>query len=337
MATIKDVAKMAGVSVSTVSIIINNKANERKISIETQRKVQDVIRQLNYQPSVAAKRLRSNVSDSYTVGVFWASDFRTAYLSRLMMGLQSEMLKIKMPLDIVICPYVADNLHLEKKLYNTNAYNAILLANTSEKDDEFIHKNIISTPTVLYNRESHIYHTVGIDNELAGKKAAMHLISTGIKSAAMICHKSLYVGMTKRNKGFYKTCLENNVDIDKEKIIFINSTMKEGAEAAQKMLEEKELPDAIFCDSDSIAQGLMYTFNRNNIHVPKDVQVISMGMASMDYNQYYTPSITVVDVPMEMLAAKCLRLLKGVASHQITEPKHEIYDTQLILRESTFH
>jgi len=335
MATIKEVAKLAGVSVSTVSIIINNKADERKISIKTQKKVEDIISKLNYQPSVAAKKLRSNELDSFTVGIYWASDFRTAYLSRLMVGLQSEMLKAKIPLDIVICPYEAGKLHLQSKIYNNNSYNAILIANTSGEDDEYIHKNIISVPTILYNRESEIYHTVGIDNELAGRKAAMQLISSGAKKIVMLCHKDLYLGMTRRSKGFHMACLENGIKIDDNNIYYIGSSINDGVEAAKKLIENKNIPEAIYCDSDSISQGLLYTFNRNNISVPKDVQVISMGLESRDYNNFYTPSITVVDIPLEKLASKCIQIIEEVARHNIKSTCHYIFDTTLIQREST--
>jgi LacI family purine nucleotide synthesis repressor len=334
MATIKDVARLANVSVSTVSIIINNKSEERKISIETQNKVNEVIKKLNYQPSVTAKKLRSNDADSYTVGIFWASDFRTAYLSRLMIGLQTQLMKIKMPIDIVICPYEAGKLHLEKKLYSTNSYNAILLANTSEKDNKYIHKHPISVPTVLYNRESNIYHTVGIDNEATGRKAAKHLIERGIKTAGMICHRNLYIGMTKRSKGFYDECIENNIIINEKHILHIDTSIVDGAAAGDKLIEVG-LPDGIFCDSDSIAQGLLYKFNRKNIAVPNDIQVISIGMVSSEYNAFYTPSITVVDMPMEKVASKCLQIIEEVASHKIVEPYHFIYEASLIQREST--
>lgn len=337
MATIKEVAKLAGVSVSTVSIIINNKADERKISLETQNKVNDVIMKLNYQPSVAAKKLRSNEQDSYTVGIFWASDFRASYLNRIMIGIQDGMLQTKIPLDIVICPYDPGKLHLQKKLYNRNSYNAILIANTTEKDDEYIHKNVIPIPTVLYNRKSDIYHTVGIDNELAGRKAALHLISSGAKNIAMLCHKQKILGMTSRSKGFYDTCIENGIHIDERNIYNIGATIHDGAEAAKELLKNKNIPDAIYCDSDSISQGLLYTFNRNNISVPDDVQVISIGMENSEYNKFFTPSITVVDIPLEKLAAKCMQVIEGVANHKITSPTHFEFETSLIQRESTIN
>lgn len=338
MATIKEVAKLAGVSVSTVSIIINNKAQERKISPETQEKVFDVIKRLNYQPSVAAKRLRSNELNSYTVGIFWASDFRSSYLNRIMTGLQEGLVKAKIPLDIVICPYETGNLKLQhKKLYNTNSYNAILIANTSDEDDEYIHQNKISMPTILYNRQSDIYHTVCIDNELAGRKAARKLISSGAKNIAMLCHKKYILGMSKRSGGFYNECIENGIQIDEKNVYYVGSSISDGAEAAKEFINKKNIPEAIYCDSDSISQGLLYTFNRNNISVPKDVQVISIGLESKDFNNFYTPSITSVDIPLEKMAAKCIEIIEGVANHKITSKCHFTFDTELIERESTLN
>ena len=180
MATIKDVANLAGVSVSTVSVIINGKAEERKISILTKKKVEEAIKQLNYQPSVSARRLRSNESNVYTVGVFWASDFRISFLSRFISGLQSEILKLKVPIDIAVCPYRTDKLRQEKRLYSLNTYNAVIIVNSTDIDNEYISNNPIPIPAVLFNRESEIYHTVGIDNTDAGRKSANHLISAGV-------------------------------------------------------------------------------------------------------------------------------------------------------------
>lgn len=337
MATIKEVAKLAGVSVSTVSIIINNKAEERKISPETQEKVNEVIRKLNYQPSVAAKRLRSNELNSYTVGVFWSSDFRSSYLTRILTGLQEGLAQAKIPLDIVICPYETGKLHLQKKLYYTNSYNAILIANTTGEDDEYIHKNPISIPTILYNRESEVYHSVGIDNELTGRKAARHLISSGAKNITMICHNKLILGMSRRSKGFYNECVENGIKIDKKDIHYIDTSIHDGANVAKELIDNKNIPDAIYCDSDSIAQGMLYTFNRSNISVPNDVQVITIGLESRDYNKFYTPSITAVDIPLEKMAAKCIEVIEAVANHKITSPSRFIFEAELIKRESTLN
>lgn len=335
MATIKDVASLAGVSVSTVSVIINGKAEERKISGQTIQKVNEAIRELNYQPSVSARRLRSNQSNVYTVGVFWASDFRMSLLSRFMMGLQSELMKLNTPVDITICPYESDKLKNEKRLYSINSYNAVIIANTSDKDNEYISLNHIPVPVVLFNRESEIYHTVGIDNEAAGRKAAEHLISAGARRVTMLCQKTSYLAMTKRSDAFIKTCLENNIEITKKDIVYADGSIAGGAEAGKELYRKSKLTDTIYCDNDSMAQGFLHAMSENNISVPDDVQVIAIGLGNYEFNKFFNPSITVVDVPIEMMAAQCIKTVTEVASHELTAPSCTIFESVLHARNTT--
>ena len=81
MATIKDVAKAAGVSVTTVSIIINGKAEERKISEATRDRVLETMRELGYQPNLSARRLRNQDSKKPVIAFFWPIDYRTTILT----------------------------------------------------------------------------------------------------------------------------------------------------------------------------------------------------------------------------------------------------------------
>ncbi|MPM14707.1 putative HTH-type transcriptional repressor ExuR [bioreactor metagenome] len=333
MATIKDVANLAGVSVSTVSVIINNKAEERKISTATREKVEEAIKQLNYQPSISARKLRSNESNVYTVGVFWASDFRMSFLSRFMSGLQSEILKLQMPIDIAICPYESDKLRFEKRLYSLNTYNAVIIANTTDDDNDYINNNPLPIPTVMFNRESEIYHTVGIDNEEAGKKAAVHLMASGVKSVNIICQKKSYLAMSRRSGAFLNECLKNNININD--IIYVEGSIAGGAEAGNTLISRGNLPDAVFCDSDSIAQGLIYALKEHSISVPQQIKVMAVGMGSPEFSRFFIPSISVVDIPMEKMAAKCMKIITEVASHELTVPSHTIYESVLHEREST--
>ena len=83
MASIKDVAAKAQVSISTVSIIINGKSKERKISKETQEKVLNAMKELNYQPNLSAKKLRL-ADTKKTIALFWTTDFRGVMLARFL-------------------------------------------------------------------------------------------------------------------------------------------------------------------------------------------------------------------------------------------------------------
>ena len=97
MPTIKDIAKAADVSIATVSIVLNGKGKERKISEETQKRIFEIAHAMNYVPNQSAKKLRVAQSDSYSVAFYWATDFRINYLARITLGLQREIMRQEKP------------------------------------------------------------------------------------------------------------------------------------------------------------------------------------------------------------------------------------------------
>ena len=92
MSTIKDIAREAGVSIATVSIVLNGKGQERKISKETQERIYTIASQLNYVPNQSAKKLRATQRNSYAIAFFWATDFRINYLARITLGIQKAIM-----------------------------------------------------------------------------------------------------------------------------------------------------------------------------------------------------------------------------------------------------
>ncbi|MCD7840682.1 MAG: LacI family transcriptional regulator, partial [Erysipelotrichaceae bacterium] len=156
MSSIKDVAKEANVSISTVSIVINGKAKERKISEETQDKVLKAMEKLNYQPNLSAKRLRASDSRK-TIALFWTTDFRGIMLSRFLTGLQNEITKSQYNYDIIIYPYKNDQLNKEDTLTKISNFHGAIIANASNKDIDFLKKLKPMVPIVLYNREVEEY------------------------------------------------------------------------------------------------------------------------------------------------------------------------------------
>ncbi|SFM03346.1 substrate-binding domain-containing protein [Pelosinus propionicus] len=335
MATIKDVAALSGVSVSTVSIILNGKAKDRKISVETQDKIMEAIKALNYRPSVSAKKLRSPNAKEYTIALYWASDFRTNYLARLISGFQSEISNYQYPINIVICPYRSGSLFLEKGLQSDHTFNAAIIANTSISDMEYLNNNLPKIPTVLYNRYSEQYNTVTIDNFEVGRKAAMLLINKGIKDNIGLVHfKAPYLAMTLRSQGFIDTCIKHSIQFSDENVINTEGSIQGGVLAAEIFLKRKHLPKAIFCDSDSLAQGLLHVFNKKNIKIPEDSQIIAVGLGSPEASQYSTPPLTVVEIPLEKMAAECLRLIINVLEHRTDTSFHVNYESKLIIRDS---
>ncbi len=334
MPTIIDVANLAGVSKSTVSIIINGQAEDRKISAETQEKVMNAIKQLNYSPNVSAKKLRNTANKEYTLAVYWASDYRTNFLSRMISGIQKEIVKHNYLVNIMICPYKSGFLHVEKGLHSSNQFHAAIIANTSAADMAYLNTTAPKIPFVLFNRFSEQYNSVTIDNFEAGQKAATLLIKNGFKNIGMVLFKDPYLAMSQRSHGFIETCKANGITIAKKNIITTENSLHGGVTAAERFLKLTHPPKAIYCDSDSQAQGMLHVLNKHAVRVPKDVAIVTIGMGNSEANKYSTPTLTVVEIPIEQIAAECINLIIGVLNHQITPPRHIKIDTSLIIRES---
>lgn len=134
--TIKDIAEKAGVSVATVSFVLNDKCVEKKISKATQEKVWETVRELGYQPNVLARTLRSDLEESnkYYITIFWTTDKRDRIMIRFLRGLQEEILRKKLNCEITIKPY--ENNHLQEAMTDRTLKmcHGIILCNASEKD-----------------------------------------------------------------------------------------------------------------------------------------------------------------------------------------------------------
>jgi len=335
LATLKDVAQLSGVSPTTVSIIVNGKAKQRQLSQKTIDKVNDAIRALNYQPSISARALRSTDAPVFTVGVYWVSDFRAAFLSRFITGIQEQKLKSDIKMNIVICPYKSNELYKETALYQSNTYNAVIIANASETDLDYIHENPIPIPTVLNNRVSELYHTVSIDNVELGRKSARHLAERGVRSIGIISLNDAYFSMNSSTRGFLQTARELNLVLKPEHLISTGYTMRDGYQAGLELLQSGNCPEAVFCDNDSSAIGLVKVLNEHHIKIPEQVQIIATGLGSPNYTEFITPSVTIVDVPLEKLAAKCLEVVEKIATHTLNSEVHLNFDSVLYQRDST--
>ena len=150
--TLKDIADLAGVSVSTASIVMRGNGSKRKISDATQQKVLAAAKSLNYTPDMRAKALRSGFSGTAVVTLFWATDIRLQMLSRFIQGLQAAPDGSRC--EIMIKTY--ENDHLREALTDgtLRGCNGIIICNPSGSDMDYLEQNNFPVPIVLYNRYS---------------------------------------------------------------------------------------------------------------------------------------------------------------------------------------
>ncbi len=335
MATIREVAARAGVSLSTVSIIINGQEQERKISPATCKRVWEAVRELGYQPNIAARKLRqSDGGNTVTIALYWANDFRTTMLSRFLQGLQRQIVS-RPDVEVIIMTYLSGQLSKQRSLLEGRRFHAAIIGGVSEADMAFLEQEQLSVPLVIYNRESAYYPCVTVDERKMGRQAAEKLLSLGHKNICMLStpHNSPY--MRERDEGVQAAFAEAGYPIYADRVLETDSSPAGGAASARKALDGMIPCTAFYCSSDAIALGALRTLYDRGIKVPEQMSVISIGNGEPSFASYAVPALTNVYLPMESMAERCMEIaLRLVGSHE--ESREQIFlDTPLITREST--
>ncbi len=329
MPTIKELAAEAGLSASTVSIVLRGKSKERNIPEVTQKRVWDAAKKLGYHPNVAARRLRVQAAESFVIAVFWASDFRAQLMVRFLRGLLEATLGNEKKCEIVIHPYKNNELH--QSILALGMCNAAIICNASEADLKFLENYSFPVPIVLYNRHSAKFCTVNVDDIKLGALAAETFAARGHKSAVLLTSKSVFRGMDDRMLGFKHTCGEKGLIV---RLVESESSMKGGYLGGEQICALEPKPDCVFCTSDNLAIGAMKALGRGGIRIPEQMELISIGNGDRELEEYASTSLSVVQLPMEKMASACLHLAFDLLSGE-TEPPYSIeLPIRYIARES---
>jgi LacI family transcriptional regulator len=303
--TLKDIADLAGVSVSTASIVMRGNGSKRKISDATQQKVLAAAKSLNYTPDMRAKALRSGFSGTAVVTLFWATDIRLQMLSRFIQGLQAAPDGSRC--EIMIKTY--ENDHLREALTDgtLRGCNGIIICNPSGSDMDYLEQNNFPVPIVLYNRYSKKYSAVHMDDRIIGQYPAFVFAKHGRKYPAILKAPSTFGGMNVRTSIFEEQAVSSGMY--SPVIIDVENSMDGGYQGIDLLLSHVTECDCLFCTSDYIALGALKALHRHQVAVPKQLEIISVGNAYPDLSRYSIPSLSVMSLPMEEMAAACLMIL----------------------------
>ncbi|MCH4179395.1 MAG: LacI family transcriptional regulator [Megasphaera sp.] len=335
MATIKDIAKEAGVSIATVSIVLNGKGRERKISQETQDRIHQIASKLNYVPNQSAKKLRAAQKDSYAIAFFWATDFRINYLARITLGIQKEIMLQKKSVHLTVVPYEVDQLQQQLKLAQNEFFNGIIIANMSNTDMKYLNSIHMPCPVVLFNRESPKYSSVTMDNYAIGCNVARHFLSKGIYDAGVLTHDTTFPIMRTWMNGFLDTFAAARHPISEDRIVLCSTSSESAIEVTKQLYEQNRLPKAMFCESDVLAHGMLYACHQLHVAIPEDVEVFTIGINMAELNDYAIPSLSRIDIPMGEIGEQCMRLIVDLIEKKKKNPSVVFVDGMKIIGDSS--
>lgn len=265
-----EIAKLAGVSKSTVSRYLN----DGYVSAENRVKIQDVIKSTGYMPLRQAKTLRTKKTN--LIGVI-VPKISTETTSRVIEGISDEISKCGY--DLLIAN---TNLNINKEMEYLNILknqvDGIIFMATKITDKHIKIMEEIDIPIVVVSQNMKEYPSVYYDDYNASKDVVRQLLITGYKKIAYIgvYEDDIAVGY-ERKQGYINALEENKIKLNKKLIQIGDFSMESGYELCKKLMEDDEKPDAIFATTDNIAVGAIEYLLEAGYKVPKDIGIWSIG------------------------------------------------------------
>ena len=326
MATIKDVAKEAGLTVTTVSRVLNNRGY---ISDDARERVRLAMQKLNYQPNEVARSLHKK--SSKTIGVI-VPHIRHPYFAEMISNI--ENIAYKKGYRILLCN--SQEKEEKEKEYieicTSNRVAGIILFSGLVDVDTFIKMDIpvITMERYLDNGTA----SVECDNLEGGALAAQKLIDNGCKNLMMIGSTASNVELPAdlRATGFRKVCDEKSityVEVDPEVSAYNKMTYDEMLEDALKKYPDT---DGVFASSDVIAAQTLQVCSKMHISVPGQMKII--GFDDVSIAQLTTPKLTTIHQPIKEMAESAVDLLLNAAEGKMVAKK-TVLPVQLIERGTT--
>lgn len=332
--TIKDVAKRANVSLSTVSLVINKKKN---VSVETEKKVLQAIDDLNFHPRHSARGLASKKSGN--IGFILTDDhFSRAepFYTKIFLGTEFQARQHNYYILLTTVQKDFSKETIPRFLLERNVDGLILAGNIPEKLITYINKNY-TMPVVYidYVPTKGRSFAVLIDNDDGAKMAVEHLIDKGHKDIAFIGGDASHPSMFSRYIGYTQALSQAGIPINKNIIIKDepNTGEDDGQNATCKLLQTHENFTAIFAGNDAMAFGCMQCLKSKNIAVPQQVALV--GFDDVDVARQMEPRLTTVRVDKEGMGALAVKKLVDMITKDKEEYGKTMVPVQLIIRDST--
>jgi LacI family transcriptional regulator/LacI family purine nucleotide synthesis repressor len=334
--TILDVAKEAGVSKSTVSLVINN---SNSIKLETQYKVRQAIEKLGYVPNLAARQLTT--SRTHTLGLI----FMTSNQQQKPYGFSSvcETLLYDTSNGIYSGLKNTDYTLLVERFSDTGDHDLPELVKSGRLDGVFLIGGLFSghfvealqkhkLPLVIIGLQYEGYDSISVDTEAVGYMGAKYLLEQNNRKIAFINGPLSNYNSQQKLKGIQRALDEFNLDPSTIQTVHTGYSGQNGYEGIKELWEKGYRPDAVFGSSDGITSGILRFLYEKAIRIPDDISVL--GYEDSILSEYSSPALTVIDAHKEIMGKEACSVLMN----RIKKPKSKIVnlsiEPSLIIRNS---
>lgn len=327
MANIQQVAKQAGVSVATVSRVLNGQGT---VTAKTRVKVEDAIQKLNYEPSILGRNLRNSESRILLILIPKISN---PFYSEIINGIETTALRHHY--NILLCETDSnpDRENIYFDLVRKKMADGIISMDPAVNVDSLM-KLSESHPIIQcseYTVESGIPY-VTIDNEEAAYRAVKHLTRLGHEKIALINSDETFLYARQRKSGYQRALEEHGIPIHDDYICHTQQLSFEyGQQAMRKIISLNDRPTAVFAVSDMLAIGSLKEISNNGLKVPDDIALA--GFDNIDFSNMTNPALTTVAQPMYKMGTVAAKML--IDKIHGKEVESILLNYELVIREST--
>lgn len=326
MATLKEVAIKAGVSIATASCALNNSP---KVSEKTKIRILEAAKELDYSPNKIARNLKKQKTE--TIGLF-LSDLGGPFYSELIRGVQE--VAIMNGYDMIVCSTYGGVKSTAYSFLKEKAVDGAIVLAADITDEQLKSVSRKNFPIVLLDRElkSENIYNVLINNKNGAYDAANHLISKGHKNIGCVLGPIDSYDANERYDGFLEAISDNGLSTNPSYIVRGGFTEEGGYQAVRIMLSSNKPPDAIFCTNDEMAIGAIKAIKEKKFKIPQDIAL--MGFDDIKLASYVRPALTTIGHPKYEWGTTAALLLFQLLNDGF-DGDNIVLPTELIVRKST--
>lgn len=326
MSNIREVAKLAGVSVATVSRTL--KFPERVVEA-TREKVNAAIRETGYKPNLMAVQFRSRKTLNLVILV---PSIANVFYSRIISGAQRAARDLGY--RVLLCD-TQGNEALEREfaqLIEAHQADGVIQLRAFDPFEDQPSESIplVNVCEVLDSRR---YPSLSLDNVKAAKAMTSHLIGLGHRRIGLIQGPSESPLTRGRIAGYQEALSEAALGQDSNLVCHGDFSLEAGYEGARSLLALPERPTALFCENDEMAMGALRYLNEQGLEVPKDISLA--GFDDISFASFCTPPLTTVAQPAEVFGMRAVEMLVDVIEGRSAGSVHEVLPFELRVRGST--
>lgn len=333
--TIKDIARICGVGVSTVSRAINDYPG---INAETKKKILDTIAEYHYVPNNSARNLKMLESDTVALIIkgidnlffhgmikMFEEEFKGSGYTFILQMVNENQDEAKVALELA----------KEKRLRGIIFLGGLVSKYSEEALKDLNIPFVRCTGLINGNKNELQFSSVSIDDEKESYKVVDYLCKMGHKKIAIISERGKTLGAA-RQLGYERALSDNGIEVDQNLIVYMREdlptySIENGYAVIKELMDSEKEFTALYAISDLLAFGAYKAIKESGKSIPDDISV--MGFDGLSMTDYYTPSLSTVEQPREEMVKASIQMLLNAIEGDC-EKKEVIYETRIIEKDS---